>query len=250
MSTELTKKRDGNDFYSLLRDDIISLKLRPGVLFSTRELCEIYQVGRSPAREALIRLEQEGLITFLPQQGTMISLLDLKRIDNERYIRRSVEENIMKDFVGMFSPTIILRLEDMVQEQRAMMKKQDIRYFIDADDDFHHVFFKEIGREHCYRVIDKECCNYRRMRLLVQMVEPGMMAKTIDEHGALLSAVSVRDVDKVMSLFYLHLGQIKNQERKIIKRFSELFTESSDTGRKENHDLKADFLVALRGQGM
>ena len=88
------------------------------------------------------------------------------------------------------------------------------------------------------------------MRLLVQMVEPGMMAKTIDEHGALLSAVSVRDVDKVMSLFYLHLGQIKNQERKIIKRFSELFTESSDTGRKENHDLKADFLVALRGQGM
>ena len=58
MSTELTKKRDGNDFYSLLRDDIISLKLRPGVLFSTRELCEIYQVGRSPAREALIRLEQ------------------------------------------------------------------------------------------------------------------------------------------------------------------------------------------------
>ena len=207
-------------------------------------------MGRSPAREALIRLEQEGLITFLPQQGTMISLLDLKRIDNERYIRRSVEENIMKDFVGMFSPTIILRLEDMVQEQRAMMKKQDIRGFVDADDDFHHVFYKEIGREHCYRVIDKECCNYRRMRLLVQMVEPGMMAKTIDEHGALLSAVSVRDVDKVMSLFYLHLGQIKNQERKIIKRFSELFTESSDTGRKENHDLKADFLVALRGQGM
>ena len=131
-----------------------------------------------------------------------------------------------------------------------MMKKQDIRGFVDADDDFHHVFYKEIGREHCYRVIDKECCNYRRMRLLVQMVEPGMMAKTIDEHGALLSAVSVRDVDKVMSLFYLHLGQIKNQERKIIKRFSELFTESSDTGRKENHDLKADFLVALRGQGI
>ena len=250
MSTEIVKKADGNDLYSILRDDIVNLRLRPGTLFSIRDLCEFYQVGRSPGREALIRLEQEGLITFLPQRGTMISKLDLERIDNERYIRRAIEENVMKDFVAMFSPTVILSLEDMTQEQRKLMEKQDHRGFLDADDRFHHVFYEEAGREYCQAVIDKECSNYRRLRMLAQMMDPKTMAQTVEEHEAIVAAASTRDIEKVMFWFYLHLDQIKSQERKIVKRFSELFTHADGQERKENYDLKTDFLVSIRSRGL
>lgn len=246
----MEKKVEGNDVYSVLRDDIINLRLRPGAFFSIRDLCAFYNVGRSPGREALIRLEQEGLVTFLPQRGTMISKLDLERIDNERYIRRSIEENVMRDFVGMFSNTVILRLEEMIQEQRVLQKVQDHRGFLDADDRFHQVFYQQAGREYCCSVIDKECSNYRRMRLLAQMTDPGAMEKTIDEHAALINAVSMRDMEKVMTCFYLHLDCIKSQERKIIRRFADLFQDESGLERKENHDLNTDFLVSIRGRGL
>ena len=110
MSSETVKKQEGHDIYTVLRDDIMGLRLKPGIIFSIKDICELYESGRTPVRDALIRLEQEGMITFLPQRGTMISRLDLRRIDNERFIRRSIEENVMRDFVAAFSPTVILRL--------------------------------------------------------------------------------------------------------------------------------------------
>ena len=122
MSSEVEKKNEGTDVYSILRDDIICLRLRPGTFFSIKDICEIYGVGRSPGRDALIRLAQEGLVTFLPQRGTMISTLDLERIDNERFIRRSIEENIMRDFVAIFSPSVILELEECIRDQKECLK--------------------------------------------------------------------------------------------------------------------------------
>ena len=108
----------------------MGLRLKPGIIFSIKDICELYESGRTPVRDALIRLEQEGMITFLPQRGTMISRLDLRRIDNERFIRRSIEENVMRDFVAAFSPTVILRLEDQIQKQQECMRAGDVRGFL------------------------------------------------------------------------------------------------------------------------
>ena len=96
MSSEVEKKNEGTDVYSILRDDIICLRLRPGTFFSIKDICEIYGVGRSPGRDALIRLAQEGLVTFLPQRGTMISTLDLERIEPSNPL---LVNAFLKDFV-------------------------------------------------------------------------------------------------------------------------------------------------------
>ena len=250
MNDDALKKADGYDVYSVLRDDIINLRLRPGTFFSIRDICEVYQVGRSPGREALIRLEQEGLITFLPQRGTMVSKLDLERINNEWYIRKSIEENVMRDFVAVYSPTVILRLEESIQEQKDLEQKQDLRGFLDEDDRFHNIFYEEAGRLYCSSVIDKECSNYRRMRLLVQMLDSGIMTGTIEEHEQIVSAVSTRDIEKVMFWFSLHVDRIQSQERKIVKRFSDLFINTQDSDRRDNHDLQSDFLVSIRAKGL
>ena len=146
MSSETVKKQEGHDIYTVLRDDIMGLRLKPGIIFSIKDICELYESGRTPVRDALIRLEQEGMITFLPQRGTMISRLDLRRIDNERFIRRSIEENVMRDFVAAFSPTVILRLEDQIQKQQECMRAGDVRGFFASDENFHSLFYKEINR--------------------------------------------------------------------------------------------------------
>lgn len=62
--------------YDVLRTDILDLKLRPGLVFSIKDVCDAYGTGRTPVREALIRLSKEGLITFCRRR--------------ERWYRRSI----------------------------------------------------------------------------------------------------------------------------------------------------------------
>lgn len=250
MSSEVEKKNEGTDVYSILRDDIICLRLRPGTFFSIKDICEIYGVGRSPGRDALIRLAQEGLVTFLPQRGTMISTLDLERIDNERFIRRSIEENIMRDFVAIFSPSVILELEECIRDQKECLKEKDARRFFALDDQFHRVFYKETDRLYCADVVEKECGNYKRLRLLSLMVEEKAMSNAVEEHEAMVSTLSAREsLDRLMFWFSLHLDRIQTQERTIVKRFPELFSNGTVQDRRDNSDLRKDFLLSIRSRG-
>ncbi len=254
MNSETVKKQENHDIYTVLRDDIMGLRLKPGIIFSIKDICELYQSGRTPVRDALIRLEQEGMITFLPQRGTMISRLDLRRIDNERFIRRSIEENVMRDFVAAFSPTVILRLEDQIQKQQECMRAGDVRGFFASDEAFHALFYKEINRMYCWDVIQKECCNYKRMRLLTLMLTDtdNTMISVLEDHEAIVSAVSVRDLDKVMHWFGVHLDRIRSQEHKLLKQFPDLFEEGAaqEQDKKGNGELAGDFLISIRSRGL
>lgn len=253
MGIDNYEKNEDYNIYSILRDDIVSLRLKPGMFFSIKDICEIYQVGRSPGRDALIRLEQEGLITFRPQRGTMVSKLNLTRIENERFIRKAIEEKVLGDFIGLFSPTVILQLENFVMEQKQYFNSRDVRHFLDADDKFHAVFFAETGREYCASVIEKECGNYKRLRLLTLMLDESTISNTIDEHEAMISAISTRDLDRLMNCFDLHLNRIRPQERRLLKEFPDLFDHEDQDGaqkRIESSGLQHDFLLSIRSRGL
>ena len=79
--------------YDVLRTDILDLKLRPGLVFSIKDVCDAYETGRTPVREALIRLSKEGLITFLPQKGTMVSKIDSLVVPQHLFLPLPVQHN-------------------------------------------------------------------------------------------------------------------------------------------------------------
>ena len=210
-------------------------------------------MGRSPGREALLQLEQEDLITVLPHRGSIVSKLDLDRIDNERFVHRSIEENVLRDFIGMFSPSVILRMENCILEQKEQYRAKDIRRFFDADEEFHALFFSEIFRDYCRSVIERECSNYKRIRLLALMADENFMKNSIEEHESMIRAVSTRNLDKLMFWSSLHTDRYKAQERWLLKRFPDLFTQSdkeSEGMRKSPADLTSDFLLSIRSRGL
>lgn len=252
MDTEPFIKEETN-IYSTLRDDIVKLRLRPGMFFNIKDICTLYEVGRSPGREALLQLEQEELITVLPHRGSIVSRLDLDRIDNERFIHRSIEENVLRDFIGMFSPSVILRMENCILEQKEQFRIKDVRRFFHADEEFHALFYSEIFRDYCLSVVERECSNYKRMRLLILMADDNFMKNSIEEHESMVGAVSTRNLDKLMFWSSLHTDRYKARERWLLKRFPDLFTQPEE-GIAEMHkspsDLTSDFLLSIRSRGL
>ena len=68
--------------YETLRDDILSLKLEPGILIDETSLAKRFKVSRSPIREALVKLGTEGLTNTLPNKGTIVAPLALEELPN------------------------------------------------------------------------------------------------------------------------------------------------------------------------
>ena len=66
--------------HTLLQNAIISSKLPPGQVLKERELCDILSISRTPIREALLRLQEDGLVEIFPQAGTYVSRISIEAV--------------------------------------------------------------------------------------------------------------------------------------------------------------------------
>ena len=77
--------------FEYLYNDILFLKLKPGQLIKEKEISTKLDVSRTPIREALLKLEDEGLVEIYPQRGTYISKISIESVYESHFIRESIE---------------------------------------------------------------------------------------------------------------------------------------------------------------
>lgn len=236
------------EVYPVLRRAIVELYLQPGAILSIKDICEHFEIGRSPVRDALIRLEQEGLVTLLPQRGTMISQIDPLRIEQERFLRLSVEEEVMKLFMACHTPSDISLLNEALRRQQELIGSHvDIREFLVRDDQFHEVFYTVVDKLFCWRAIQNVWGHYRRMRLLT--CGDGMnLQEILHQHNALIAALQARDTDQMCYIFHFHLRKLDREELILLKKYPYLFKGSKD--HESTSPLwKVDYLQTLKTEG-
>jgi DNA-binding GntR family transcriptional regulator len=242
----LKEQASGGEVYQILRRAIEELYLQPGAVLSIKDICEHFEIGRSPVRDALIRLDQEGLVTLLPQRGTMISRIDLARVEQERFLRLSVEEEVMKLFMACHTPSDITLLNEALRRQQELLdrKEVDMREFLLRDDEFHEVFYAVADKLFCLRAIQNVWGHYRRMRLLTCGTDSGLQ-EVIRQHSALIAAMQARDTELMRNIFLVHLRKLDREERSLLKKYPYLF-KGADDRESVNPRLRADYLQTLR----
>ena len=83
--------------YETIRTDIVRMRLRPGERLSENELGIRFRTSRTPVREAIVRLVDDGLIEVWPQRGTFVSRISLKAIKRARFVRSALELGIIRE---------------------------------------------------------------------------------------------------------------------------------------------------------
>ncbi len=242
------KKENGlssGEVYPLLRRAIVELYLRPGTILSIKDICMHFNIGRSPTRDALIRMEQEGLVTFLPQRGTMISKIDPLRVEEERFLRYAVEKDVMKSFIACYTPADINQLIKSLRKQQELCSKKniDIREFLVLDDEFHGIFYKATDKLFCFNTIKNVSGHYRRVRLL--SFDDISIDKILGQHAALIAAIQENDTQLMCNIFKNHLTKLNDEEKLLIEQFPYLFKGPNDIELK-NQLLEDDFLKEIK----
>lgn len=152
--------------YELLKENIISLKLEPGRSISEKEISEMLQVSRTPVREAFVKLTQDGLLEIYPQRGTFVSLIDLRHVEEARFIREQLERAAVRAACERFSPDGLQMLAANLAMQKHSVAEHDYNRLFELDEQFHHLIVVGSGKELIWTVIQHMKVHINRVRML------------------------------------------------------------------------------------
>ncbi|NRT74092.1 GntR family transcriptional regulator [Clostridium beijerinckii] len=166
MTFKISKNSTSKAIYHNLREEIINLYLEPGTSISEKELSEKYNVSRTPVREALVRLAQEGLVQIYPQKGTVVSLIDLSAVEEERFLREHLERAVVKEACMEFSKENILALEMNLKFQKMYIENKDYKKLFNTDEEFHKIIFEGCSKKRIWNSINDGSTEFQRIRVL------------------------------------------------------------------------------------
>lgn len=217
-----TRTTASDEIFSTLRRQILSLRLPPGQELNTNSLAGELGVSRSPVRDALIKLSRDKLVDVFPQKGTRVALIDVGRVEDERFMRRSMEEAAVKLFASAHQEVDIAVLKNAIGSQAAAIDEGDYEAFLESDDAFHRQVFDTIGRSWCWDVISSLCVNHHRIRLLSFRLE-GVLEDIVAQHERMVDAFVRRDVEESGRLEHSHLSKLTDETVILKKEFPHYF---------------------------
>lgn len=192
--------------YASLRQDIVTLRLRPGERLSENELALRFGTSRAPVREALIRLVEDGLIDVRPQRGSFVSRISLKAMERARFVREALEVAIIRRAAEQGMPDAArLQAEDAIGAQLAA--RDNPERFTQMDDVFHRSFAEGAGLAGVWAIIEREKAQFDRIRILsLPAVTP--VDVLIAQHKAILAAVLDRHLIAAEEAIRIHMSEV------------------------------------------
>lgn len=206
--------------YEILRDEILDLTLPPGSPVDEVALAERFAMSRTPVREALVRLEGEGLVTTLPNRSTVVANIDFANLNaffDALTLMYRVTTRLAAEFHG---PDDLARIRDRQAVFAKAVAAGDELGMIACNRDF-HVAIAEAGRNVYYqqlfaRLLDE---GRRILRLYYYPTfENRLPHPYITEHEAIIAAVAARDVALCDHLAKDHADAIVRQIQNMIAR--------------------------------
>lgn len=211
-----TFRSRADEVYEQLKADIADFRLVPGDRFTENELCERLEVSRTPVRQALTRLQQEGHVEVLFRSGWRVLPFDFDRFE-QLYDLRMVLET-----------TAIQRLcADGAQVDRALLGALAAIWLVPAearsadtvqvahwDEEFHCALVSAAGNPEMARVHRDVTERIRIIRRL-DFTQGARISATYEEHGKILKAIRAKRADTATMLLRAHIQTSQSEVRKI-----------------------------------
>lgn len=208
--------------YSGIRSRIISLELQPHSILVRSEIAEAYGVSQSPVREAIQRLEQEGLVLSYPQSRTVVAKIDVDNARETQFLRVAVEIEVGRALVKTGDPDKIAPARRILAMQKLAGDDMDIGEFVALDRHFHFSMFEAAGVSSLYHLIASRSGHIDRLRRL-NLPDPGKIASVLQYHHAIFAAIANRDMEETERNIRAHLSGTLAAVPQIMEQHPEYF---------------------------
>jgi len=193
--------------YADLRSELVSLRRRPGEAISEAEIALAYGVSRTPVREAILKLSDDGLVEIFPQSGIFVSRIPLAALPEAIVIRKALEETTARLAAERATSSQILNLHSILERQREADAVNDRDAFHRADEMFHATIADVARYPGIWTLIQQVKIHVDRYRWLT-LPQAGRIAVVIDEHAAILRAIEAHEPERARLAMERHLERL------------------------------------------
>lgn len=206
--------------YKALREQIVRTRLKPGNRISESEIARSCHVSRQPVREAFIKLSEQGLLSILPQRGTIVRKISYAAVLDARFLREAIESDIVKIVAARRDPALVATLRGEIHAQRAIPRNEP-QEFIRLDERFHRTLAEAAGTVGAWKLVEGLKSQMDRVRFLSLGRFP--VAPLIDQHAGIVDTIAAGDVGGAERAIRLHLREVLKDLPEILATNSEYF---------------------------
>ncbi len=230
---EASFKNRGELVFETLKKEILDLKLEPGKMLSENEICDRFGVSRTPVRDALRLLQEQGFVETIPYRGTYVTLLSLDNIKQMIYMRAAVETMVLRDFMHVQTPMMAEDIRHAIAQQRAAVGEPGFEpeQFYRMDAEMHSIWFAAVRRQKLWDMLQAQQLHYTRFRMLDFLTETDFM-RIIGEHEEMFRLIDSRDEKRLEEALKEHLYySMKRMRHSIEVDYKDYFEEEPEEGR-------------------
>lgn len=189
----------------MIRDQIISGTIPLGSRISEKQLADSIGVSKTPVREALLRLQDEDLVTIQPQKGTFVFTPDENQLRDVCLLRSILEPAALKCAMENDSTELIKNLKRTYRTMESCMAEKEYKEYSINDMLFHDLFFSYSENPYLTK-------SYRLIRSLLAVLrlqlklDEAHLIKSFKEHREMISALENNELDTALSILEGHIG--------------------------------------------
>lgn len=207
ISQNILRKYSTEEIYTLIKNDILSLRIKPGQALSENELAKQYGVSRTPIHNILGKLNNEEMVEIYPQRGTYVSLLDKDFIKQILYLRVNLESELLIEASKCCNDIFIKKIENSLEQQKKLINIDNLDglEYYEQSDMFHSLFYEMTGKKKLWeKCIVSMQSDYTRYRVLMFHME-NQRERAYEEHKKLANMVINHDLKDIKSFLSEHL---------------------------------------------
>ncbi|MDD2973072.1 MAG: GntR family transcriptional regulator [Lachnospiraceae bacterium] len=203
--------------FKTLRQEILLGDLKPGERLMEIHLANKLGVSRTPIREAIRKLELEGLVTMIPRRGAEVAQITVKNLQDVLEVRKALDVLSAELACDRITEEQMTELREACQHFEHMIQTKDSTKIAKADVDLHDIITKSTGNDKLILMVNNLSEQMYRYRY-EHIKDPSSHERLIAEHQKILSALENRDKEAAANAVGEH---IDNQEKAIMQQLRE-----------------------------
>ena len=203
--------------FTTLRQAILKGELKPGERLMEIQLAEKMGVSRTPIREAIRKLSNEGLVTLIPRKGAIVAGISEKMLTDVLQVRMTLEKMAYECAFRNFSDKDMEALKKAEEVFENAVRDGDLVRITEADEGFHFVIYEAADNDKLREILHNLRENMYRYRMEYSKDVETRKA-LIEEHRMILDSFAAKDAASGLGVVEKH---IKNQETAVLNRLNQ-----------------------------
>lgn len=203
------------EVYDALREEILIGARSPGEPLIEAQLSADLGVSKTPVREALIRLQRDGLVEITPYRGARVAMPSERDVHQACEVRTWIETQIARQIAEQASPELLRQLEENIEATDDALNRNDREGFVTTVLGFSELLLDASGNRYAKQVVE----SLRNVLALIanaSRTTPGRARESIEEHRAIHAALAAGDPDAAEQATRAHLESIKRGARQAL----------------------------------